>query len=89
MFAAITPALITGAFAERKRFGAFVLFTDPLVDPRLLADRPLGLVGRRVAVQGSARSTSPAAPSSTSARACRPSIVAILIGRRIDQRREP
>jgi ammonium transporter, Amt family len=27
MFAAITPALITGAFAERKRFGAFVLFT--------------------------------------------------------------
>jgi Amt family ammonium transporter len=27
MFAAITPALITGAFAERKRFGAFVVFT--------------------------------------------------------------
>jgi Amt family ammonium transporter len=27
MFAAITPALITGSFAERKRFGAFVLFT--------------------------------------------------------------
>ena len=27
MFAAITPALITGAFAERKRFTAFVLFT--------------------------------------------------------------
>jgi Amt family ammonium transporter len=27
MFAAITPALITGAVAERKRFGAFVLFT--------------------------------------------------------------
>ena len=27
MFAAITPALITGAFAERKRFGAFVMFT--------------------------------------------------------------
>jgi Amt family ammonium transporter len=27
MFAAITPALITGAFAERKRFSAFVLFT--------------------------------------------------------------
>ncbi len=26
MFAAITPALISGAFAERKRFGAFVLF---------------------------------------------------------------
>jgi ammonium transporter, Amt family len=27
MFAAITPALISGAFAERKRFRAFVLFT--------------------------------------------------------------
>ena len=27
MFAAITPALITGAFAERKRFGAVVLFS--------------------------------------------------------------
>ena len=27
MFAAITPALISGAFAERKRFGAFVVFT--------------------------------------------------------------
>ncbi len=27
MFACITPALITGAFAERKKFSAFVLFT--------------------------------------------------------------
>jgi Amt family ammonium transporter len=27
MFAVITPALITGAFAERKRFGAFVAFS--------------------------------------------------------------
>ena len=27
MFAIITPALISGAFAERKRFGAFVLFS--------------------------------------------------------------
>jgi ammonium transporter, Amt family len=27
MFAAITPALITGAFAERKRFLSFVMFT--------------------------------------------------------------
>ncbi len=27
MFAAITPALITGAYAERMRFGAFLLFT--------------------------------------------------------------
>ncbi len=27
MFAVITPALITGAFAERKRFAAFLIFT--------------------------------------------------------------
>ncbi len=27
MFAVITPALITGAFAERMKFGAFILFT--------------------------------------------------------------
>jgi Amt family ammonium transporter len=27
MFAAITPALITGAFAERKKFSAYLLFT--------------------------------------------------------------
>ena len=27
MFAVITPALITGAFAERKKFSAFILFT--------------------------------------------------------------
>src|SRR5437764_101244 len=29
MFAVITPALITGAFAERKRLKAFVVFTPP------------------------------------------------------------
>jgi len=27
MFAVITPALITGAFAERMRFGPFLLFS--------------------------------------------------------------
>ena len=51
MFAAITPALITGAFAERKRFGSFVLFTILWSILDLLADRPLGLVDRRLAVQ--------------------------------------
>ena len=35
MFAVITPALITGAFAERKRFKAFVLFTPALGDAGL------------------------------------------------------
>ena len=51
MFAAITPALITGAFAERKRFGVVRPVHDPVVDLHLLAARPLGLVGRRLAVQ--------------------------------------
>ena len=51
MFAAITPALITGAFAERKRFASFVLFTILWSDLRLLADRPLGLGDRWLAVQ--------------------------------------
>ena len=51
MFAIITPALITGAFAERKRFKAFVLFAVALVDARLRADRPLGLVAGRLALR--------------------------------------
>ena len=36
MFAVITPALITGAFAERKRFKAFVIFS--LLWPTLVYD---------------------------------------------------
>ena len=72
MFAAITPALITGAFAERKRFGAFVLFTilwsilvySPIAHWVWSADGWLAYAA--------AHSTSPAAPSSTSARASRP-----------------
>ena len=51
MFAAITPALITGAFAERKRFARVRPLHDPLVDLRLLAARPLGLGGRWLALQ--------------------------------------
>ena len=31
MFAIITPALITGAFAERMKFSAMVLFTVSVV----------------------------------------------------------
>ena len=69
MFAAITPALITGAFAERKRFGCLRPVHDPVVDPHLLADRPLGVVDATAGCSSSARSTSPAARSSTSARA--------------------
>ncbi len=71
MFAAITPALITGAFAERKRFGAFVLFT---IAWSLLIYSPLATgSGRRTAGCSSwAPSTIPAAPWSTSPRACPP-----------------
>ena len=51
MFAAITPALITGAFAERKRFGAFVALHRPLVGRRLRPAGPLGLGARRLAAR--------------------------------------
>ena len=51
MFAAITP----GAHHRRLRRAQAVRrlrpVHDPVVDPRLLAARPLGLVGRRLAVQ--------------------------------------
>ena len=43
MFAIITPALITGAFAERKSFKAFVLFTLLVGDGHLRPDRALGV----------------------------------------------
>ena len=56
---------------------------DPLVDPRLLPDRPLGLVESTAGSSSSARSTSPAAPSSTISSGVSALIVAILIGRRV------
>ena len=49
-FAIITPALIVGAFAERMRFGAVLLFTVLWLLPRLCACGALGL-GRRLACQ--------------------------------------
>jgi len=69
MFAAITPALITGAFAERKRFGSFVLFT---ILWSILIYSPIAhWVWSTDGYTSSAPSTSPAAPSFTSARASR------------------
>ena len=80
MFAIITPALISGAFAERIRFGPYCLFIlvwsvlvyDPLahwvwaVQHVAKDPEPVGLLGRM-----GARSISPAAPSFTSPPACR------------------
>ena len=43
-FAAITPALIVGAFVERMKFSAMALFLPLWVIARLLPDRPHGLV---------------------------------------------
>ena len=51
MFAVITPALITGATADRWKFGPFVLFVADLGNPRLRPDRPLGVLADRLAVQ--------------------------------------
>ena len=45
-FACITPALIVGAFAERIKFSAVVLFVVAVAHLRLLPDRPHGCLGR-------------------------------------------
>ncbi len=51
-FAIITPALISGAFVERKRFGAFVIFTtrswahNPTTLRRAFASEPAAASGR-------------------------------------------
>ncbi len=71
MFAIITPALIIGAFAERMKFSAFCLHA-PLGDPGLRPGRPLGLGRGRLPAGRRARSTSPAARSSTSTPASPP-----------------
>ena len=55
-FAAITPALIVGAFAERMKFSAVALFIPLWVTLSLLPDRPHGLVlGRPDAIQEAAK----------------------------------
>ena len=48
MFAIIAPALITGAFAERMKFSAWMALHRGVDAARLLADGALG-VGRRLA----------------------------------------
>ena len=67
-FAIITAALISGAVIGRMRFSAYVGVHQPVGARRLQPDRALGL-GRRLARARWARSTSPAAPWSTSTRA--------------------
>ena len=66
MFAVITPALITGAIADRMRFKAWVWFIGIWAVARVLTGGALGVLAGGLAVQGRARSTSPAAPSCTS-----------------------
>ena len=87
MFAAITPALITGAFAERKRFGAFVVFTvlwsifvySPIAHWVWSADGWLFKLGALDFAGGTVVHIS----SGVSAL-----IVAILIGKRVIERRQ-
>jgi Amt family ammonium transporter len=66
MFAVITPALIIGAFAERMKFSAFLVFA---VLWATLVSIPwrIGYGPREDGCGNSARSTSPAEPSCTSA----------------------
>ena len=66
-FAIITPALICGAFAERMKFSAMLLFMSLWVAGRLRSHRPLGLGRPSGWLRGCrALSTSPAAPWCTS-----------------------
>ena len=47
MFAIITPALITGATADRLKFTAYAIVHRPVVGARLLAPSPTGCSARR------------------------------------------
>ncbi len=49
MFAILTPALISGAFAERMRFSAFLIFILFMDNDCLQSCRSLGMGRRRVA----------------------------------------
>ena len=64
MFAVITPALITGAFAERMKFSAFAVFTA-FGSSSSTHPWPTGSGHLAAGSATSARSTSPAAPSFT------------------------
>ena len=73
MFAIITPALISGAIADRAKFLGWAVFVDALGDAGLLPGRALGLRLRRrerqrrgLARAAGRRSTSPAVRRSTS-----------------------
>src|SRR4051795_1984587 len=44
-FAIITPALITGATADRLKFSAYAVFISVWLPPRVLPGRPLGVGG--------------------------------------------
>ena len=74
MFAIITVALISGAVADRVKFGAWTALHRPLGDARLLPGGPLGVRLRRRhgrdrrldRQQARAPSTSPVVPRSTS-----------------------
>mgnify|MGYP003694072743 CR=1 FL=1 len=90
MFAVITPALITGAFAERKKFSDLHrlrrwLWATLVYDP--LAHWVWGDGGWLA--QAGARSTSRAAPSSTSPPASRRWRAALVIGKRKGYGQQP
>ena len=89
MFAIITPALISGAFAERMKFSAYIVFA--LVWTTLVYDpgRALGLGRGRLAARARRASTSRAARSCTSRRASRRSCAVLIIGSRTGCGREP
>ena len=88
MFAIITPALISGAFAERMKFSAMLLFTVLWTPDRLLPHGAHGVGQGRPAqrVRWAARfpaSISPAARWCTSPRGVSALVCALYLGKRI------
>ncbi len=67
-FAIITPALIAGAFAERMKFSAMLIFMRPVGDLRLCADRALGLGSGRLPLERQSEGLGPRARLSPAAR---------------------
>ena len=62
MFAIITPALISGAIADRTKFVGWTVYVAAWVDARLLPGRALGVLPQRLHHRSCTSWTSPAAP---------------------------
>ena len=96
MFAIITPALISGAIADRAKFVAWTVFVDHLGDARVLPGRALGVrlrhangERRGLARAAAASRTSPVARRSTSTPVPPGLALCLVLGKRIGWPKDP